>query len=630
MDDQNPAQGPKTRVRRVKKRTKLAGNTAGLSRRTILILAAVLGSLALLLVVTVLVLNRAGPSQSHTVQEASAEQRASADTWAWHLAQEQGSLDALNSYLKLFPQGRYAEQARAQQRNLLADGKVDGASPADKSITDANRELSKADGEGAPTKESEASRAPSAKSKSKDRAVDASKPQPSAARARKPSLVASPKDGANKYAVPRWLGVDGPQDWRQATYQHKYGVAKPLTTDKPDVAQDTPGLVIVLPEVAIEYAETATGPVPGSAAEAIPSEATAPSEDMAAVSESAELVDASQDEALINRAPITTALADADAGAGAPEDASRVNQEIIKAALSEALDSPKSESSEQASSAAAIALDEEPALTENEASPLDFSSAPLTQQALELPGGSMSFIVLPEGQFTMGSADKSASAMESPQRTVSVASFALARSEVSFAHYDAFVEATGYRRPSAGDWGRGEQAVIDVSWDDVQAYINWLNEAYGGGFRLPSEAEWEYAVRAGTSTRFSVGNCLNFEQANFAVTSKYQGCMRPSGEAAARPQPPGRYAANPWGLFDMHGNVWEWLADCWHRDYRGAPATSRPWLDSEGGKCNARVIRGGSWRSALSYLRSSARYVEPAYRRNDSLGFRLARDLKVE
>ena len=226
-------------------------------------------------------------------------------------------------------------------------------------------------------------------------------------------------------------------------------------------------------------------------------------------------------------------------------------------------------------------------------------------------------VVIPAGTFTMGSPSDEEGRWddEGPQREVRVERFALGRTEVTFAQYDACVDAGGCaERPNDRGWGRGERPVINVSWEDAQAYVDWLSDATGEAYRLPSEAEWEYAARAGTTTRFAFGDEISPAEANF---SRNVGGTWEVGSGAA----------NDWGLFDMHGNVWEWIEDCWHDNYEGAPRDGSAWLQSHDGDCWRRVVRGGSWIYEPELLRSAFRLRYGRDIRNHFLGFRVARTL---
>ena len=151
--------------------------------------------------------------------------------------------------------------------------------------------------------------------------------------------------------------------------------------------------------------------------------------------------------------------------------------------------------------------------------------------------------------------------------------------------------------------------VINVSWEDAQNYIQWLNQETGRHYRLPTEAEWEYACRAGTTTRYSWGNQFDAQYANN------------NGQSTT---PVGSLLANPWGLYDMHGNLWEWCKDLWHINYNGAPSDGSAWVVGDEG---ARVLRGGSWIYDTGLLRSSSRFLRGPSERYGLVGFRVAQVL---
>ncbi len=232
-------------------------------------------------------------------------------------------------------------------------------------------------------------------------------------------------------------------------------------------------------------------------------------------------------------------------------------------------------------------------------------------------------VALPAGDFMMGSAESEVGrcADEGPQRCVDISAFRISKYEVTFDEWDACVADGGCdHNPGDDGWGRGRRPVINVNWWDVQQYIAWLNRKTGRYFKLPSEAQWEYAARAGTDTPFSSGECLGTNQANYNGEIPYGDC--PKGDNRRQTLPVGSLAPNPWGLYDMHGNVWEWTADCWADSYQGAPENDTP-RSADSDYCVERVVRGGSWPFHGVVLRSAFRdkyYVE---RRNNSLGFRL-------
>jgi formylglycine-generating enzyme len=237
-----------------------------------------------------------------------------------------------------------------------------------------------------------------------------------------------------------------------------------------------------------------------------------------------------------------------------------------------------------------------------------------TMEATQLLGRpAVEWVAIPAGTFMMGSPDSEAdrSSDEGPQHQVTLSGFKMSKYEVTFAQYDAFCEATGRSKPSDEGWGRGNRPVINVNWDDATAFAQWM------GCRLPTEAEWEYACRAGTSTPFNTGDCLSTAQANYNGNYPYSNCIK--GSYLERTQPVGSYAPNAWGLFDMHGNVWEWCSD-WAAEYSSASQTNPTGPASGGDK----VLRGGGWFNSGRYCRSAYRFSSvPSHRLHSGIGFRL-------
>jgi formylglycine-generating enzyme required for sulfatase activity len=221
--------------------------------------------------------------------------------------------------------------------------------------------------------------------------------------------------------------------------------------------------------------------------------------------------------------------------------------------------------------------------------------------------------VVPAGKFRMGDASGKGEADERPLRNVNIAAFRLGRHEVTFTQFDRFSAATGRKPPDDNGWGRDQRPVINVSWDDAEAYVAWLNELSGRAFRLPSEAEWEYAARGGAATDYWWGADFKPGYANAKSTG---GRDEWPGTA-----PIGQFPANPFGLFDMNGNVREWVQDCWHSDYSGAPVDGHAWLT---GDCNRRVVRGGAWNLGAASLRSSDREWDDRNFGFTDRGFRVA------
>jgi formylglycine-generating enzyme required for sulfatase activity len=188
---------------------------------------------------------------------------------------------------------------------------------------------------------------------------------------------------------------------------------------------------------------------------------------------------------------------------------------------------------------------------------------------------------------------------------------------VTFDDYDRYCAAAGATEPKA-DWGRGKMPLTNVSCDDAQAYCAWLSGQNGHAYRLPSEAEWEYACRAGTSTPFHFGARISTDQANFDGNTTYNGSAK--GTYRKKTTSVGSFPANSFGLYDMHGNVWEWCQDAWHDNYRGAPEDGSVW---EGQDDVSRVLRGGSWGRDPRHCRAASRGRLAPGARINNFGFRL-------
>ncbi len=256
---------------------------------------------------------------------------------------------------------------------------------------------------------------------------------------------------------------------------------------------------------------------------------------------------------------------------------------------------------------------------------------------------------IPPGSFMMGAApgehvreglSDNYATWELPRHAVTIGyGFSLGKYEVTRGEYAAFAQATG-RQPGAschmigpdGKWsdieGRDWRSprfaqtdrdpVVCVSWDDAKAYVAWLSRTTGKRYRLPSEAEWEYAARAGTTSARHWGEHHRDACRYANVSDAFHGC-RDGHEWTA---PVGTFQPNPLGLHDMLGNVWEWTEDCWNGGYAGAPADGSSWQSDD---CRGRVLRGGSWANKPWYVRAASRVAEPAARRDSEFGFRVVR-----
>lgn len=242
-------------------------------------------------------------------------------------------------------------------------------------------------------------------------------------------------------------------------------------------------------------------------------------------------------------------------------------------------------------------------------------------------------VVIPAGSFVMGSRedDLERATNEGPRHEVKVESnLAVGKYEITFAEWDACVAEGGCagHTPIDNGWGRIRRPVANVSWDDAQSYIKWLRSTTGQNYRLLSEAEWEYAARSGTDTSFSFGDdiaqlCKYANGADKETTSIVQRNERCSDGFADKTAPVGSFLPNAFGLHDMHGNVWEWVADCRTDQYAGADG-AQPASHTE---CSERVVRGGSWAVIPRGLRSAFRaFLKPDYH-DDDVGFRVVRDL---
>jgi formylglycine-generating enzyme required for sulfatase activity len=226
----------------------------------------------------------------------------------------------------------------------------------------------------------------------------------------------------------------------------------------------------------------------------------------------------------------------------------------------------------------------------------------------------LEMVQIPAGRFSMGSPRSQGADDERPQRLVAVRGFCMARAPVTQAEWKAVMGRRAVCR-FRGD----ERPVENVSWVEAEAFCQRLSRLAGRAYRLPSEAQWEYACRAGAGTPFSYGETLTGDLANYCAEHTYR--AEPQGPYRHVTTPAGMFPPNPFGLFDMHGNLWEWCADSWHSDFTGAPASEAPW--QAGGDPAGRVVRGGSWHDVPAACRSAARTRYEAGQGDDFVGFRV-------
>ncbi len=256
-------------------------------------------------------------------------------------------------------------------------------------------------------------------------------------------------------------------------------------------------------------------------------------------------------------------------------------------------------------------------------------------------------VVIPAGTFTMGCVEGRDDLIggcfdnEKPARRVSVKSFQISKTEITVKQFQYFVQQTKYKTTAEqkgtcciySGWGKcadrygaswknpgypimDEHPVNCMSYDDAMAYVEWLRKKTNQPYRLPTEAEWEYAARGGNDQNlFPWGNNIGYNRMNCS--------MDHCNDSFQRPSPVGSFSPNPFGLFDMHGNLWEWVQDCWHDNYYGAPPTADAWSTAF---CEKRLLRGGSWNITPRFLRSARRGKQPPEYREDDIGIRVAMD----
>jgi len=241
---------------------------------------------------------------------------------------------------------------------------------------------------------------------------------------------------------------------------------------------------------------------------------------------------------------------------------------------------------------------------------------------------SRNMAVIPPGSFMMGSPDDEVRRdnNEGPRHKVEIDyTFEIGKYEITFNDWRKCVAGGGCRgyRPKDGGWGRGNRPAIFISWNDAQSYIKWLNRTTGYRYRLPTEAEWEYVARGQTKQPFSTGTSISAAQANFNGEHPYGDA--PKGQYRRKTLPVGSFAANKFGVYDIHGNVYEWVQDCWNPSHVGAPVNGSARTD---GDCKFRIMRGGSWVTHGYQMRASKRLRYTTDYRYDDYGFRLARTIE--
>ncbi len=235
-------------------------------------------------------------------------------------------------------------------------------------------------------------------------------------------------------------------------------------------------------------------------------------------------------------------------------------------------------------------------------------------------GVELEMVAIPGGSFLMGSPDGEGYDEEHPQHRVKVPSFYMGKYPVTNAQWKAVMGTEPASKYDAKFRG-SNQPVIAVSWDDAQEYCQKLSSSSGRKYRLPSEAEWEYACRAGTTTPFYFGENISTEQVNYDGNYPYKNAAK--GEYREKTTEVGRFPANSFGLYDIHGNVWEWCEDEWHENYDGAPEDGSAWVNKNENNSQYRLLRGGSWFNNAYNCRSAVRIRFDADNGNDAFGFRV-------
>ena len=273
-----------------------------------------------------------------------------------------------------------------------------------------------------------------------------------------------------------------------------------------------------------------------------------------------------------------------------------------------------------------------PAATESEVTVSEITSPEVTAPEAEVVVGGSSplgieMVVINPGTGILGSpgSEEKRARFENPLRDTQINySFEVSKYEITFDDWEKCVSGGGCggHKPDDKGWGRGKRPVINVSYDDAQSFLKWLNQKTGEDYRLLSEAEWEYVARAGQDGPFGTGYDISAKNANFDGKAPYGSGEQ--GPYLAKTQRVGQYEPNAFGIYDMHGNVYEWVEDCWNADHQGAVGDGSPRKD---GDCKFRVMKGGSWVTHGYQTRAAARIRYVTDYRYDDYGIRIARTL---
>lgn len=230
--------------------------------------------------------------------------------------------------------------------------------------------------------------------------------------------------------------------------------------------------------------------------------------------------------------------------------------------------------------------------------------------------------VVPAGEGTVGGENFRSFQNQAPAHKVIIERpYAMGVTEITFAEYDVYCNATQCRSPDDNGWGRGDQPVINVTWLEAVDYTKWLSKETGETYRLPSEAEWEYAARAGSNTKFWWGD--DYQQGMDHCDRDLGGC--PQGSAIARPGPVGRFKANPFGLYDVTSNVNEWVLDCYKDGHEGAGTKPIAYVQPS---CDEVVVKGASWANPQPFVHLYKRYASNKTDAHRNKGFRVLREIK--